>query len=66
VSFLSGDVHCCGVGRFYTRPKVALLKHDYRFMTQVGRGVGAALKGIPLVAGCLGAGQALREWSGVP
>ena len=22
ISFLSGDVHCCGVGRLYTRPKV--------------------------------------------
>ena len=25
ISFLSGDVHCCGVGRLYTRPKVCEL-----------------------------------------
>ncbi|BDA46401.1 Uncharacterized protein YGR266W [Coccomyxa sp. Obi] len=35
ISFISGDVHCAGIGRLYSRPKMAHLRHDYRFMPQV-------------------------------
>jgi hypothetical protein len=35
-TFLSGDVHVAGVGRFYSRPKVNL-RMDHRFMPQVRR-----------------------------
>ncbi|KAK9817992.1 hypothetical protein WJX72_005420 [[Myrmecia] bisecta] len=35
VTFISGDVHVGGIGRFYTHPKVRHLRNDYRFMTQV-------------------------------
>ncbi|CAK0753536.1 hypothetical protein CVIRNUC_002228 [Coccomyxa viridis] len=35
VSFVSGDVHVGGVGRLYTRPKMAHLTHDHRYMPQI-------------------------------
>ncbi|KAJ1660599.1 hypothetical protein IWQ61_000493 [Dispira simplex] len=38
VTFLSGDVHCCGAGKFYTKPKKDVtLPHnrDHRLMYQV-------------------------------
>ncbi|KAK9838336.1 hypothetical protein WJX81_005496 [Elliptochloris bilobata] len=35
VSFISGDVHVCAVGRLYSRPKLKHLRFDHRFMTQI-------------------------------
>ncbi|KAK9863128.1 hypothetical protein WJX84_002391 [Apatococcus fuscideae] len=35
VTFISGDVHLAAVGRLYTNPKVAHLRNDHRFMTQI-------------------------------
>ena len=38
VSFLSGDVHVAGLGRFCSKP-VINLRTDHRFMPQVGAGI---------------------------
>ncbi|CAD7700165.1 unnamed protein product [Ostreobium quekettii] len=35
VTFLSGDVHCAAVGRFYSNPKVQDLSTDPNFMPQI-------------------------------
>eukprot|EP00210_Caulerpa_lentillifera_P005345 g5108.t1 len=35
VTFLSGDVHCAGLGRFYTSPKAEKLIADPNFMPQI-------------------------------
>ena len=35
VTFLSGDVHAAALGQFYTHPKMANLREDFRYMPQV-------------------------------
>lgn len=35
VTFLCGDVHCCGIGRFYSYPKLRSFVRDHRYMPQV-------------------------------
>ena len=62
VTFMSGDVHVAGLGRFCTRP-VTNLRTDHRFMPQVRGGGTRGLAGEGSGGGGRGAGPLCAELS---